>query len=50
MHDIAEEPVIVGLPADHPLAALERVPLSALAGETFHQLAGPRSTSTSTTS
>lgn len=30
---VAEDPVVVGLPESHPLAALERVPLAALAEE-----------------
>ncbi|MFE9452682.1 LysR family transcriptional regulator [Streptomyces sp. NPDC006739] len=34
------EPMAIALPEDHPLAALEKVPLSALAGETVYAGAG----------
>lgn len=35
VHDLAVEPVVAVLPADHPLAGLDAVPLAQLAGETF---------------
>lgn len=37
---VRHEPMAVVLPEDHPLARLERVPLSALAGETVYAGAG----------